>query len=91
MDFSGLFGNTKELSGLTILCHPSTPNYVVPWILIKEKSMQNIVFPGREEIKLAVNKPLVLRYRLIVHKGSVKDIGMDKMQSEYDNVSYSDD
>lgn len=90
MDFSGSFGNTKELSGLSIICHPSTPNYVAPWILRKHGSMQNIVFPGRERMKLSMTNPLILRYRLIVHKGNANEIDIAQLQSEYDNISYSD-
>ena len=89
MDFSALFGNTKEKSGVTILCHPTTPNYVAPWILRKRKSMQNIVFPGKEKIKLKMNEPLILRYRLIIHKGGAKNIDIVKLQSDYSDISYT--
>ena len=88
MDFSASFGNTEELSGLPLLCHPRTPNYVAPWILRQQKSMQNIVFPGREKVKISMDKPTVLRYRLIVHKGGASDINIAKLQSEYEKINY---
>ena len=53
MDFSAIFGTNGDMSGLAILCHPSTPNYPAPWILRQKASMQNIVFPGRERIRLS--------------------------------------
>jgi len=88
MDFSGSFGSSKELSGLTILCHPSTPNYVAPWILRQENSMQNIVFPGREKVNLSMDKSMVLRYRLIIHNGDVGSIDINKLQIEYEKAMF---
>ncbi len=87
MDFSGSFGKTKQ-SGLTILCHPSTPNYVAPWILRQNNSMQNIVFPGQEKVSISMENPLVLRYRLIIHNGNASSIDIDKLQLEYEKVRY---
>ncbi len=82
MDFSATFGEGHQ-DGLTILCHPDTPNYPAPWILRQSASMQNIVFPGRERIHLPTDIPLVLRYRLLVHKGSPEDIDIKRLQTEY--------
>jgi hypothetical protein len=88
MDFSASFNPAKEVSGFTILCHPETPNYVPPWILRQQNSMQNIVFPGREKVKLVEGKPLVLRYRMIVHKGRANETDLPKLQSDYSNQNY---
>lgn len=81
MDFSAIFGKSGEKSGLTILCHPSVPNYPAPWIIRQTDSMQNIVFPGRQRIR--IDKPLVLRYRVIIHNGDTQSLNIDKLQSEY--------
>ena len=86
MDFSGSFGSDSQKSGLTVLCHPTTPNYPAPWILRQKTSMQNCVFPGRQRIELPLNKPVVLRYRLVVHKGSAANIDISGMQAEYGKV-----
>ena len=67
MDFSGSFGSGKPKSGITMICLPGTPNYPAPWILRNEGSMQNIVFPGRQRIELLPEKPIILKYRLVVH------------------------
>ena len=88
MDFSTAFGDTEKQSGLTILCHTSTANYVAPWILRQQRSMQNIVFPGREKVKISMDKPTILRYRLIVHRGNAGSIDIAKLQSEYEKISY---
>lgn len=91
MDFSAVAEDNEEQSGLTILCHPSTSNYVAPWILRQKQSMQNIVFPGRDKVKLSMHKPTVLRYRLVVHKGGASDIDIAKLQSDYEKNSYFDE
>lgn len=87
MDLSGSLGAGSQKSGLTILCHPSTPNYPAPWILRQKTSMQNCVFPGRQRIALPLDKPVVLRYRLVIHNGGAGDIDLHKLQTEYDKSS----
>lgn len=89
MDFSAPFERNGEISGVSILCHPETPNYPAPWILRSEPSMQNIVFPGRSRIKLAVNKPVILYYRIIVHNGNIDKININKLQIEYEGTKVS--
>lgn len=87
IDFSAPFGKHCELHGITVLCHPSTPNYPEPWILrYKDTSMQNIVFPGKERIELPMNKTTALRYRMIIHKGSSVNVDMLKILSEYEKA-----
>ena len=83
MNFTASFGEKKETSGITIFCHPTTPNYPAPWILRSKTSMQNIVFPGRERVTIPTNEAIVLRYRLIVHNDTVDGINLDRLQSEY--------
>lgn len=86
MDLSGAYGRNGEISGLTILCHPSTPNYPAPWILRQKASMQNVVFPGRERINVSMEKPIVLRYRLIIHNGNAGSVNIPKLQAEYSKM-----
>jgi hypothetical protein len=83
MDFSGKFGNGQDLSGLTILCHPDNPVFPSPWILRQKGSMQNAVYPGRDRIMLEMNKPLILKYRLVIHNGEALDVNLNKLQEEY--------
>ncbi len=73
MDFSGSFGPKRKKSGLTLICLPGTPNYPAPWILRKSESMQNIVFPGRQRVEVPLGKPIVLKYRLLVHDGQTRN------------------
>lgn len=84
MDFSWYDSTHQSESGLAILCHPGTSNYPAPWILRQSGSMQNIVFPGAERIEISMEKPTVLRYRLIVHNGSSIKADIAARQSEYE-------
>jgi hypothetical protein len=86
LDFSGNLGGQGKTSGLAILCHNSLPEYPRRWILRRKGSAQNPVFPGRNPVPLSREKPLVLRYRLIIHRGGVNDINLDKLQAEYNNT-----
>jgi hypothetical protein len=85
LDFSGNFDKNGKISGLTILCHNSLPVYLQRWILRRKGSAQNPVYPGRHPILLSREKPLVLRYRLIIHRGNVHDINLDKLQADYNS------
>lgn len=86
MDFSAVYDSTDNAeSGLSILCHPSTPNYPAPWILRQTGSMQNVVFPGETRIEIPMDKPIVLRYRVIIHKGNASNVDVAALQLEYEH------
>lgn len=91
MDFSASFGGNDEVSGLTLLCHPQTPNYPANWILRSEKSMQNIVFPGKERVRLPKDVPIVLFYQIVIHDEGVRSIDIKKVQSEYESKVMNDE
>jgi hypothetical protein len=86
MDFSADFGKNSRVSGLTILCHPSSPAFPESWILRTKGSMQNIVYPGQNKINIPMDKPVVLRYRIIVHKGDAESLNIKELQSEYEKM-----
>jgi hypothetical protein len=88
MDFSGCIGRNDKISGLTIFCHPSTPNWPEPWILRQVTSMQNIVFPGRQRIKIHEDKPVILRYRIALHNGSSGMTDIERLQDDYNKYTY---
>ncbi len=85
LDFSGTFHKDGRVSGLAILCHKSSPGYPQQWILRRKGSAQNPVHPGRNPILLSREKPLILRYRLIIHRGNVNHVNLDKLQAEYND------
>ncbi len=86
MDFSGSLGSTHDLpgethepNGVTIICHPNTPNYPGTWILRQNNSMQNIVFPGQKAVHVPIEKLTVLKYRMIIHSGNAKSLDLDRL------------
>ena len=85
LDFAGEFDKDGKVSGLAILCHNSSPGYPQRWILRRKGSAQNPVYPGRHPILLSREEPLVLRYRLIIHRGYVHHVNLDKLQAEYNS------
>lgn len=66
LNFAGTFGGAK--SGLAVLVHPSCPGGPQPWILRRSKSCQNAVYPGRRPVSVPADRPLVLKYRLLIHR-----------------------
>lgn len=85
LDFTGDFFQDGNISGLTILCHNSTPGYPQRWILRRKGSAQNPVYPGRHPVLLPRDKPLILNYRLILHQGKLSRDSIDKLQEEYNS------
>jgi len=83
LDFSGHFQEDGQVSGLAILCHRSLPGYPQRWILRRSGSMQNVVYPGQEPVSLSREEALVLRYRLIVHRGDAQEVDLNKLQAQY--------
>lgn len=68
MNFSGTFGRAP--SGVAVLVHPSHPGHPRRWILRASGSTQNVAYPGREPIPVSTTRPLVLRYRLVLHRNA---------------------
>jgi hypothetical protein len=80
MDFSGSFKEEgDQISGITILTHPQNPGFPERWILRGKKSMQNVAYPGRNPIVLHKGEDLVLKYRLVIHRGGINSIDVDKI------------
>ncbi len=85
MDMSGRF-NGQRISSLTILCHPKSAGYPQPWILRNKKSMQNPVWPGQNPATLSTKKPVILRYRLILHKGKASTDSITQWNKAYSRL-----
>ncbi len=84
MDFYGSFhGENQEPYGIAVFCNPKYPNQTQKWILRKEKSMQNPVFPGSEPIALSRTKPLILKYRMVIHKGTAEQADLENLYQQY--------
>ncbi len=86
IDFSGKFGGNDDISGVAMLSHPSLPEFPSKWILRNKGSMQNAVYPGRVPVLIPKDKPLDLRYRLVIHKGDEKQAAIAQQQAEYEKL-----
>jgi hypothetical protein len=83
VDVSAPYGKDGARSGVAILVHPSSPGFPQPWILRQKGSMQNPVFPGREAVDVPADRALVLRYRLVVHRGVASTADIQGWQMAY--------
>ena len=82
MDVSGTYGTTAK-SGLTVLTHPSTSAFPQQWILRARGSMQNAVYPGRQPVVIPRDRPVILNYRLVLHRGELAPADITRLQAEY--------
>jgi hypothetical protein len=80
LDFSGTFGDAA--SRFAIFVHPSHPGHPRQWILRASGSAQNLAYPGREPVPVSTTNPLVLRYRLVLHKNA----DLNQLFSEYSQM-----
>lgn len=87
MDITGTLGRQDEQGGVAILCHPANPLYPAPWILRRETSMQNSVYPGQEPVPVSEGHPVVLRYRLVLHDGRLDAARLAALQAAYNRFS----
>ena len=86
MDISGAVGKDGKLSGIMMVDHPSNPDFPQKWIIRKEKSMQNCAWPGNRTVEIPKNKPLVLNYSVIIHRGDAGNKGLqDVLKRIVDN------
>ncbi len=87
VDLTGSFaGPDGRPAGIAILSHPSVPGFPQPWILRSQTSMQNPVWPGPRRVALPRGKPLVLRYRLVVHRGDLSRDRLERLQAQYESA-----
>ena len=73
-DLSGVFAGAGAASGLTILQWKANPDYPGEWVQYPQLSWCQPTFPAKgTRYALTRDKPLVLRFRLIVHAGAKPD------------------
>ena len=82
MDATGTYG-AAGTSGVTVLTHPSTTGFPQPWILRARASMQNAVYPGRQLTAVPRDRPVILRYRVVLHRGELTAEAIRALQAEY--------
>jgi len=73
-DFNGTFEGNKNTSGLMVLQHEDNPEYPGEWREYPDLAWVQPTFPTPDtRYKLSTKKPLVLRFRLIIHNGGKPD------------------
>jgi hypothetical protein len=88
MDVSGSYG-TSGKSGVAVLTHPSTTGFPQAWILRAKASMQNAVYPGRQPVALLRDRPVILRYRIVLHRGELAPAEIARLQAQYASETFT--
>ncbi len=83
MNMTGSFDGTAEKSGVLVFSHPSNPGHPQPWILRKQKSMQNAAFPGKTPVDIGKDG-LHFRYRVVLHRDAP---GRDAIEATYEEYA----
>lgn len=79
ININGSFLKNGKHGGIIIVSNQSNPEPNHSWILRKSASMQNAAFPGRTPIAIPFDKPLVLKYILIVYEGDMPEKQLKKV------------
>jgi hypothetical protein len=45
--------------------------------------MQNAVYPGRHPVALARDRPVILNYRIVLHRGELAPADVSRLQAQY--------
>ncbi len=73
-DLSGLFAGSNSSSGLMVIQHHQNPDYPGDWVQYPDLSWCQPTFPASgTRYPLQKGKPLVLRFRLFVHAGTLPE------------------
>jgi hypothetical protein len=92
-DFSGIFEGNNQPSGLMVLQHKDNPEYPGKWVEYPDLAWIQPTFPTPgSRYSLSTWEPLVLRYRLLVHKGGKPDVenSKEKWDAYHSNKLSSD-
>jgi hypothetical protein len=73
MNISGSFLSENKRGGVVIVSNESNPEPNHSWILRKSASMQNAAFPGKTPISIPFDKPLILKYSLLVYQDQMNN------------------
>ena len=84
-DYSGQFGKGDRVSGIAILSHPGLPEFPPKWVL-RHYGMINVAYPGRHAVPIPQDSLLVLRHRVLVHRGTQSQARVADHQQIYETV-----
>jgi hypothetical protein len=69
--------------GFAILVHPTHPQFPLKWILRSKRSMQNPQWPGNQPVTISTGDETVLRYRLVVHNGTLTSAAIEEIWNTF--------
>jgi len=70
-ELSGKFGDAPQPSGIIVLQHRANPDYPGDWVKFPELNWFQPTFPASgTRYELKKGEPLVLRFRLWLHRGA---------------------
>ena len=78
VDMAGSIAKNNGHGGVVVIDNPDNPMYPQKWILRSKGSMQNPAFPGTAPIVISMDKPIKLKYRLIVYTGQLAKADLQK-------------
>lgn len=83
VDYSAMFGNRKQRSGVAIFPAPDHPDYP-PGFTLRHYGFLGVAWPGLERIRLdPAGPPLRLRYRVYLHRGDAAQGGVAAAHARY--------
>jgi len=86
-ELSGLFEGGTSLSGLSILQNRANPDYPGDWVEYPDLNWFQPTFPASQtRYALRKGKPLVLRYRLWIHRGRADERTHAAIWQAYDRT-----
>ncbi len=81
-DLSSRFAASDASSGAAIFLHPQHPGRPVGWTL-RHYGLLNPAWPGTTPVELPLGKPLILQYRMWIHRGDATSGGVRQAYEAY--------
>ena len=81
-DLSAKFGGSSEFSGIAIFDNPDNPSYPTGWSN-RYYGILGPSFTGIEPVTIQPDKPLVVQYRLWIHKGDAESGAVARAYETY--------
>ena len=79
VNVSGSVGKNKSEGGIVMVDNSQNPAYPQSWILRARNSMQNAAWPGNKTIPVSTQKPLILKYSLLIYSGKISDKRIERI------------
>lgn len=85
-DLSAQFEGRKEPSGAAIFISPEHPDYPPQW-LTRHYGVLCVGWPGVQEQTFQPDKPIVCRYRVLIHRGAMAQQKWESIYNDYKKMA----